>query len=157
MVNGLSVNSSSSSGARIFAYYKVVGASDPASYTWSLGSAAKWGGGITAYRGVNQATPLDSAVVTAVDTSYAATSITLPSITTASNGAMLVGGIGYDSGTPGTTPPIGWTERWEATGGQIAEGADRPQATAGSTGTATWTFSTARASGAWGAALKPAG
>jgi PKD repeat protein len=157
MVNGLSVNSSSTSGARIFAYYRVVGASDPASYTWSLGMAAKWGGGITAYRGVNQATPLDSPVVTAVDTSYTATRITLPSSTTATNGAMLIGGIGYDSGTPGTTPPSGWTERWEAAGGQIAEGADRTQATAGAAGTATWTFSTARASGAWRAALKPAG
>ncbi|HET7138764.1 MAG TPA: PKD domain-containing protein [Arthrobacter sp.] len=156
MVNGLSVNSSPSSGARIFAYYRVVGASDPASYAWGLGTAAKWGGGITAYRGANQATPLDSPVVTAVDTTYTATSITLPSITTASNGAMLIGGIGYDSGTPGTTPPSGFTERWEAAGGQIAEEADRPQATAGATGTATWTFSTAKASGAWRAALKPA-
>ncbi|WP_426989731.1 PKD domain-containing protein [Pseudarthrobacter sp. Y6] len=157
MVNGLSVNGSATSGARIFAYYHVVGASDPASYTWSLGTAAKWGGGITAYRGVSQATPLDSPVVTAVDTSYSATSITLPSITTASNGAMLIGGIGYDSGTPGTTPPSGWTERWEATGGQIAQAADLPQATAGATGAATWTFSTVKASGAWRAALKPAG
>jgi hypothetical protein len=102
-------------------YYHVVGSADPASYTWNLGTAAKWGGGITAYRGVNHTTPLDSPVITAVDTSYTATGITFPSITTASNGAMLIGGVGCDSSSP-----------------------------------AAWTFTAAKAAGAWRTALKPA-
>ena len=157
MVNGLSVNSSSSSGARMFVYHHVVGAADPATYNWALGLTVKWGGGITAYRGVNTATPLDAAVVTAVDASYTAAAITVPSITTSSNGAMLIGGIGFDSGTPGTTAPSGWTEHWEAGGGQIAEFAARTQASAGATGPATWTFATVKGSGAWRTALKPAG
>ena len=116
----------------------------------------KWGAGITAYRGVNQATPLDSPVVTAVEARYTQTTITLPSITTASNGAMLIGGVGFDSGTPGASPPAGWTERWEAGGGQIAEQADRAQPTADASGTATWSFAVAKAAGAWRTALKPA-
>jgi PKD repeat protein len=156
IVNALSINSSSSSGARVFVYYHVVGSADPSSYTWNLGTAVKWGGGITAYRGVNQSTPLDSTVVTAVDTSYTATGITLASITTASNGAMLIGGVGFDSSSPAATPPSGWTERWEAAGGQIAEEADKPQPTAGASGTAAWTFTAAKAAGAWRTALKPA-
>jgi PKD repeat protein len=156
IVNALSINSSSSSGARVFAYYHVVGSAEPGSYSWTLSAAVKWGAGVTAYAGVNNTTPLDSSVATAVNSTYSATSITVPSITTASNGAMLIGGVGFDSGTPAASPPSGWTERWEASGGQIAELADRPQATAGASGTATWTFSSARAVGAWRAALKPA-
>ncbi|MBT2533489.1 PKD domain-containing protein [Arthrobacter sp. ISL-48] len=156
IVNALSINSSSTSGARAFVYYHVVGESDPLTYTWSLSSAAKWGGGITGYRGVNNTTPLDTSVATVVDTSYSATAITAPSITTASNGAMLIGGAACDCAAPVVSPPGGWTERWEAAAGQIAELADQAQTTAGATGTATWTFSAARAAAVWRTALKPA-
>lgn len=156
IVNALSINSSSSSGARAFVFYHVVGSSDPSSYTWTLSSATKWGGGVTAYRGVDNANPLDSSIVTAVDASYSATSITGPSVTTASNGAMLIGGVACDCAAPVVSPPGGWTERWEAAGGQIAELADEAQATAGATGTATWTLSAARAVAVWRTALKPA-
>jgi PKD repeat protein len=157
LVNALSINSSSTSGARLLAYYHVVGASDPSTDTWTLSTPVKWGGGETVYHGVNTTTPLDSPTVTAVNTSYSATSLTLPSITTISNGDMLIGGVGLDSGTPLVSPPTGWTQRWQAAGGQIAEQADQPQATAGSSGTATWTLSAGRALGGWRTALKPAG
>lgn len=118
--------------------------------------AAKWGAGVTAYRGVNTAMALDAGVVTAVNTTYTATRITVPSITTASNGALLIGGVGFDSGTPGANQPSGWSERWEASAGHIADQADLTQATAGASGTATWTFGTAKAVAAWRSALKPA-
>jgi RHS repeat-associated protein len=127
VVNALGINSSGTSGARVFAYYHVVGASDPANYIWTLSKAVKWGGGISAYTGVNTTTPLDSAVVTAVDATYTATSITVGSITTATAGALLIGGLGFDSSNPATNPPPGWTERFETTGGQVAEQADRVQ------------------------------
>jgi hypothetical protein len=153
ITSGLSIGS----GARVFAYYRVVGSADPASYTWRLSTAVKWGGGITAYTGVNTTTPLDSAVTTAVNSTFSATSITVGGVTTASNGAMLIGGLGFDSSNPAATPPTGWTERFETAGGQINEQASRVQATAGATGTATWTFSTAKAVAAWRTALKPAG
>jgi PKD repeat protein len=157
MVNALSVNSSSTGGARVFAYYHVVTSSDPASYTWKLSSAAKWGGGITAYRGVDTTTPLDTSVVTGKQTSYTGTSLSLPSVTTTRAGAMLIGGVGLDSGTPSlVSQPSGWSERFEAGGGQIAEQADRVQDTAGASGTATWTVSSARAFSGWRTALRPA-
>ncbi len=158
LVNGLGINSTSTSGARVFVYYHVVGASDPASYAWTLSTAVKWGGGITGYRGVNNTTPLDASVATAVDATYSATSITAPSVTTATNGAMLIGGVGCDCAAPVvSSAPAGWTQRWQAAGGQIAELADKAQATAGASGASTWTLSGARAVAAWQAALKPAG
>ena len=156
IVNALLINSSSSSGARVFAYWHAVGPSDPASYAWTLSKDVMWGAGVTAYRGVNNATPLDGAVATAVNTSYKATSITVPGITTASNGAMLIGGVGFDSRDPAASPPNGWAEQWEAAGGQIAEQADMTQAAAGASGDAIWTFNTAKAVAAWRTALKPA-
>jgi hypothetical protein len=94
-------------------------------------------------------------VTTAVNATYTATSITVPSVTTSRDGARLIGGVGFDAATPGATAPTGWTERWEAANGQIAEQADRAQATAGASGTATWTFSAAKAAGAWRTALRP--
>ena len=156
IVGALSINSSSTSGARVFPYYHVVTSSDPTTYSWTLSAAVKWGAGLTAYRGVDNITPLDSPVVTAVNTSYSATSLTLPSISSASDGAMLIGGVGCDCALPVASPPSGWTERWEASGGQIAEQADMAQLSAGASGTATWSFSAARAAAAWRTALKPA-
>jgi hypothetical protein len=93
-----------------------------------------------------------------VDATYTATSITAPSITTSTNGAMLIGGVACDCASPiVSSAPSGWTQRWQAAGGQIAELADKVQGTAGSAGTATWTLGGARAVAAWQAALKPAG
>ncbi|HBH59712.1 MAG TPA: hypothetical protein DDY41_16625 [Arthrobacter bacterium] len=69
---------------------------------------------------------------------------------------MLIGGGACDCAAPVFTPPSGWTERWEASAGQVAELADRVQATAGASGTVTWTMSAARAVAVWQTALKPA-
>ncbi|MET3164296.1 UNVERIFIED_ORG: PKD repeat protein [Arthrobacter sp. UYEF10] len=156
LVNALSINSGSTSGARAFAYYHVVGAVDPASYNWTLSTSVRWGGGVTAYRGVDNTNPLDGPLTTAVDTTYSATSITVPGSTTATNGAMLIGGVACDCASPVVTAPAGWTGQWEAAGGQIAELADRVQTSAGSTGASTWTLSAARAVAAWRTALRPA-
>jgi len=155
MVNGLSINSSAGAGARIYAYYHVVGAAESGSYSWVLGSKQKWGAGITAYRGVNTTTPLDTSVVTGVNSSWSGTSLTLPSITTASSNTMLIGAVGLDSGTPLAAPPSGWTQEWQAAGGQVAALADKAQPNAGASGPATWTLSSGRAFGGWRTALKP--
>ncbi|WP_240459839.1 PKD domain-containing protein, partial [Arthrobacter pascens] len=153
ITNGLNIGS----GARVFAYYRVAGSSDPGTYSWTLSTAVKWGGGISAYTGVNTTTPLDSTVASAVNATFSATSIAVPGVSTASNGALLIGGLGFDSSTPAATAPTGWTERFETSGGQVAEQADRTQPAAGASGTATWTFSSAKAVAAWRTALKPAG
>jgi hypothetical protein len=145
-------------GAEVFAYYHVVGDGEtPTSYAWALGSAQKWGGGITAYRGVSASHPLDVAAPATKVVGTDTTSITAPAITTATNGAMLIGGLGADGSTANTDGPTAGTEAFDSTGGQMSEHAYRAQSTAGSSGTATWTISSARAAAVWMTALRPAG
>ncbi|GAB5078283.1 PKD domain-containing protein [Arthrobacter sp. AD-310] len=154
IMNPLSINSSATTGARSFVYLHVAGPAEPLMTTWTFDKSVKLGAGVTTYRGVNTATPLDSPTVTAVDVTYTAKSITAASITTASDGAMLIGGAACDCGAQAFTPPDGWTERFEAEG-QIAEQADKTQTTPGPSGTATWSMSGARAAAVWRTALKP--
>ena len=157
IVTALSINSTATTGARLFSYYHLVSPTDPATYTWTLSAAEKWGAGVTAYHGVNAGTPLDATVATAVNSDWAATNLTIPPTTTTSTGALLISGIGLDSATPRlSSPPTGWTQRWEAGGGQIATQADEHQTAPGTTPPATWTLSSGRAIAGWQTALKPA-
>ncbi|SDC49405.1 PKD domain-containing protein [Geodermatophilus telluris] len=145
------------SGARVFAYHRVVGdpATEPATATWTLSAAQRWGGGMTAFTGADPETPFDTPLSTAVDTTYAATRLTVPGLTTVTDGALLVGGLGLDNLTAGVTPPAAWTEAWESTGGQVSELATRQTAAAGPTGDLTWTLGRATAAGGWVRALRP--
>jgi PKD repeat protein len=146
------------SGARVFAYSRVVGdpATEPATATWTLSAAQRWGGGMTAFHGADPTAPFDTPPSTAVDTTYAATRLTVPGLTTVTDGALLVGGLGLDNITAGVSAPAAWTEAWESTGGQVSELASRQTATAGPTGDLTWTLSRATAAGGWARALRPA-
>jgi hypothetical protein len=82
--------------------------------------------------------------------------VTVPAIATATNGAMLIGGVGADGSTASMNQPAGWTEPWESTGGKMAEQAYALQPTAGSTGSQTWTLTSGRAVAGWFTALRPA-
>jgi PKD repeat protein len=146
------------SGAEVFAYYHVVAPGETAgSYSWGLSAAQKWGGGITAYRGVDASHPLDIAsAATKIDGTGTATSITLSGVVTVTNGAMLIGGLGADGATATTTAPSGWTEAFDSIGGKMSEHAYMAQSAAGSSGSATWTISSARAMAVWMTALRPA-
>jgi PKD repeat protein len=144
-------------GAEAFAYYHIVQAGEAAtSYSWALSSAQKWGGGITAYRGVDPSNPFDVASpATKVDSTGTSTTITIGGITTVTNGAMLVGGLGADGATATTTPPSGWTEGFDSVGGKMSEHANEVQSVAGASGPATWTISAPRAMAVWMTALHP--
>jgi PKD repeat protein len=144
--------------ARLFVYYHVVAdpAAEPASYAWTLAAADKWNAGITAFSGVDPSTPLDTAPSAVINTNYSAASITVPGISTVTAGAMLIGGVGLDSKSITVTRPTGWTEAWQANGGQVSELAQRAATSAGATGPATWTTATGIASAGWTAALRPA-
>jgi PKD repeat protein len=144
--------------ARVFSYYHVVGsaAAEPTSYAFRLSAAEKWGGGITAFHGVDAVTPFDTTAATKVITS-SATSIGVPSLTTSTPGAMLVGGVGLNSLTTTLTPPTGWTEAWEADGGQDADLAYRSSPAAGASGVSTWTPSSGNSGAGWVRALRPSG
>jgi PKD repeat protein len=145
-------------GARVFVHSHVVAdaAAEPASYTFTLSAAQRWGAVVGSFRGVDTADPFDTAASTRTDTTYRATSVTVPSVTTVTAGAMLVGGVGFDGRTVAVTPPSDWTEIGESTNGQVAEMAIQARPAAGATGTATWTFTPAAATAGWLRALRPA-
>lgn len=142
------------SNPHVFGYYKIAGAAEPASYGWTLTSSVLNGGGIGRYSGVDTATPLDVAAKTA--TGAAATTGTVPGVTTLSTNAMVIGcmAINSSSTTLTITSPSGMSQAWDV-GGKRHELADRVQATAGPTGDKTWTFSASRAWAGWLAALRP--
>ena len=136
------------SNPKLYAYYHVAGAAEPASYTWTLSSAAAGGGGIARYSGVNNASPLDAPAVTAANAA-AVSSITVPAVTTTTSGAMLIGGTAINSSNAATTitGPAGLTQRWDLRKRQQYD--DGIQAAAGSSGSKTWTFSAPRESVGW--------
>ena len=146
------------SGARVFSYYhKVASASsEPSSWSWQLSAAQKWGGGVTAYQGVNTTSPFSGDGTSKVDSSYAAISLAVPGVTTASSGSMVVTGLGCDCSSFTASPPSGSTKPWESAGGQYASEAYDAKASASSTGPLTWTFGSARAVAGWAIALQPA-
>ncbi|WP_250556511.1 PKD domain-containing protein [Pseudonocardia lacus] len=145
--------------ASLFGYYHVVTAADAGtnSWTWTLSAAQKWNGGVTRFTGVDPVSPLDTTVSSATNLSSTATTVSVPSVTTATPGALLVGGLGANGTTPLTTPPTGWTLTWQSTGAQAASQAHRAQAAPGPTGAQVWTISEGRAVAAWVTALRPGG
>ena len=140
---------------RVYGYYRVAGAAEPGSYTWTLGSAVANGAGIARYGGVSQASPLDTAAASA--TGASATSGSIPGVSTVSANAMLVGCMAINSSSSSVIigSPAGMAEGWDI-GGKRHELADGLQLAAGSSGVKTWTFSSAREWAGWLVALRPA-
>jgi hypothetical protein len=144
-----------STSAKLFVYSHVVGSSEPANYTWTLSTAVKWNAGIANFHGVNTTSIWDTGVVGATVTTAAST-FTLPGVTTATAGAMVVGGVALNSGSVSPTQPSGWTEALESTGAQVTEVAYQLRPTAGATGSVTWNLSSTATLAGWMAALRPA-
>jgi hypothetical protein len=141
--------------AKLFVYYKVVGASEPANYTWTLSTAVKWNAVISSFHGVNTSNPFDTPASTRASTTVG-TAVPVTGVTTTTAGAMLVGGVGPNNGGVTVTPPSGWTESNESTGAQATELAYQARPTAGATGNASWTLSAGYGSTGWLRALRPA-
>src|SRR5437899_1121009 len=138
---------------KLYGYYHVAGSAEPASYSWTLSGAVTGSGGIARYSGVNNASPLDAPAANAANAT-ALLSITVPAVTTTTPGAMLIGGaaINSSSATITMTGPGGLTPRWDLAG-KRQHYDDGIQAAAGNSGSKTWTFSMARDSAGWLAAL----
>jgi hypothetical protein len=132
------------SNPKAYAYYHVVGATEPEDYTWTLSSSASASGGIARYTGVNTVTPIDAAVST-IASAAAVSSLTAPGVTTTRPGAMLIGATAINSSNASIliTGPSGMTQRWDL-GGKRQEYDDGLRPTAGPSGARTWTFSSAR-------------
>ena len=127
-------------------YYKVAGASEPSSYSWSLGSKRAAAGGIVAYSGVNQTVPID-ATATATGASGNASA---PSATTSASGDLVLAAASFGA-VATVTPDPSTTERFDvSSGSNTSELADFAQAGAGATSAKTATPSVS--SGVWLAA-----
>jgi len=142
-----------STNPRVFGYYHVAGASEPATYSWTLSSSVKNAGGIARYSGVDPIQPLDGGPSTGAAAS--GTSAVLPGVTTSAPNAMLVGCVGINSSSTGAliTSPSGMAQAWDI-GGKRQELADGIVGPAGATGTRTWTMSQSRAWAGWLVALR---
>jgi hypothetical protein len=111
-------------------YYKFVGGSEPASYTWSFGGSIDASGGIVSEAGVSPTSPID----VSGGLGGSGTDVTAPSVTTTAPNDGLVAFFASGSSTA-FTPPGGMPERYQAGGGQTSvSAADGSQAAAGATG-----------------------
>ena len=144
----------STSNPHVFGFVKVLGPSEPPSYTWNLSTAVANSAGIARYTGVDFTTPLDAPATTAAGSS--ATSGALPSITTTRPGAMLVGCMALNSSTLSNTigSPPQMTQVWDL-GGKRHELADGFASAVGPTGPRTWSFNKKRDWAGWLVALRP--
>lgn len=135
----------------VFGYYKVATESEPADYGWALTSSVANSVGIARYVG---ASGLDVPATKA--SGAAATSGTLPALTTVTPDAMLVGCMAVNSSSTsvGIASPGGMTAAWDL-GGKRQELADGAQPDAGPSGNKTWTFSASREWAGWLVALRP--
>jgi hypothetical protein len=119
-------------------FVRVAGASEPASYTWSIPDFRRITGGISAYSGVDTSHPVDAH--NGATDALGSNSIVAPSITTTTPGAMILHLAAINA--EGTiAPPSGSTERWEnfafrtdSTRDALAESSDVIQTDAGATG-----------------------
>ncbi len=130
--------------ARTHAWYKLAGASEPGSYSFTEtgGSGYDMSGGILALSGANQTSPINASGGQNNGTGTS-TAVSAPSITTTLADTLLVFGGACNVGTT-LTPPAGMTEQWDRSSSgtykvttEIATGAfGGPGATATRTATA---------------------
>ncbi|MFA5365655.1 MAG: hypothetical protein WC325_10795, partial [Candidatus Bathyarchaeia archaeon] len=74
------------SGQHVYIYWKIAGASEPSSYTWTWASSCGWVAQITTFRGVDTASPINVAGTVQQESSSSPTS---PSITTSASNCMI--------------------------------------------------------------------
>jgi hypothetical protein len=128
-------NTTQSTTLRQAIYYKVAGAGEGSSYSWSLGTSRSTSGGIVDYSGVNQTAPVDA---TAAATGASGNAVA-PSVTTSVAGDQVVASVSFATATT-VTPDATATERYDTSSGSTtSEAADFVQATGGATATKTAT------------------
>jgi len=136
--------SSLGTAVKVYLDYRVVpvAASEPSSYTWTGLTSGRETIFMTAFRGVDNATPFDVTATTA--TTSTGSSVTIPAITTVTANCMIFAGFGGNASTSLTfTVPAGFTKIADTTGtGKGASCAsDLFQVSPGSTGTKVYTWS----------------
>jgi len=100
------VDNASATANSLAVYYKVAGASEPASYSWSFSTSTGSAGGILAFSGVDTTNPIN---VENGQTTDNGLSHATPSVTTTAANAMLVSSHTFASAAT-WTPPAGMSE-----------------------------------------------
>ena len=146
--------------ARIHAWWKVAGASEPSSYGFTVTGGTSWSsaGGVMAITGANLMSPIETAGGLSTG-STTTTKLTAPALTTTKPNTLLVYGGAVNQ--PATfTPPQFYSEQWDlstaATYNVATETAVRTFEETGSTGTATATLNVAARGVAIHVAVSPA-
>lgn len=122
------------------AYYRVDPPSDPVAST--SGAAGRCSIAVQAYGGVSTTNPIDVAAV--VSTGSSVTSLTATGVTTVTNGALIISGHMGDTASRSEVIPSGMTSTVAYSASSVGRAvaiAEELKATAGATGTRTWTFS----------------
>jgi prepilin-type N-terminal cleavage/methylation domain-containing protein len=123
-----------SSNYELATFYRVAGASEPASYSFSLKSGtADLRGGVSAYSGANTGGPIDNEGANTGSSGNASS----PDLSANNNGAMVINTVLFNSTNPGATitPDPSLAERYDVNPQNFSHNsADGIQATAGSTG-----------------------
>jgi uncharacterized protein YbdZ (MbtH family) len=122
-----------SSAIATVSYVKVAGSSEPASYTWSFGTAGQASGGIASYIGVNTTTPVDASHA---QYNSSTSNVDNSGVTTTTANDMLVYAVGIIVPTT-VNVPSGFTEQYYSASNSAttAEMSQELFASAGATGT----------------------
>ena len=114
-------------------YVKVAGGSEPASYSWSFGTAGQASGGIGSYVGVNTTTPVDASHG---QYNSSTSNVDNSGVTTTTANDMLVYAVGVVVPTT-VNVPSGFTEEWwsASSSATCSEMSQEPFASSGATGT----------------------
>ena len=92
-------------------YVKVAGSAEPASYTWSFGTADEASGGIASYSGVNTTTPVDASHA---QYNRLSSNDDNTGVTTTTANDLLVYAVGITVTTT-VNDPAGFTQEWSTT------------------------------------------
>jgi uncharacterized protein YbdZ (MbtH family) len=145
----------SSSAIATATYVKVAGSSEPASYTWSFGTAGQASGGIASYIGVDTTTPVDASHA---QYNSSTSNVDNSGVTTTAANDMLVYAVGIVAPTT-VNVPTGFTEEWR-TASNSATTSEMSQelfASVGATGIIHGTLTSTNSNITMLIALKPAG
>ncbi len=137
----------------LITYYRIAGAGEPASWTWTENNASNsFSGGIIAYSGVDNGNPIDNFGASHSTNAGTGFTASTTAFTTTSDNAMVIAFYSQVS-TCATQfgTPAGMTNRFyaPANGSYCTAGDDKLQATAGSTGS----FSASSGGNLWGASM----
>jgi hypothetical protein len=148
------------SGQHVYIYWKVAGASEPSSYTWTWTDSCGWAAQIATFRGVDTGSPIHAEGSVNQETSLSPMS---PSVTTTVDNAMIWtydmcdgAQIPFTGGAPGGTTWIDRTEITDPGNGLGISTAYFVQASAGATGNQDWTLDANEENSGQQYALKPA-